>query len=90
MEQLQTTRDAMAEAEKIVREDLLINASKMCEALFFMNADVERVVALRDLVIALNEESRKALWVLDKARMQKVLDEAKAIRLTTVFFLIYF
>ena len=84
MEQLNATRAAMAEAENVVREDLLINAIKMCDALFFNNADVERVRALKDLVIALNEECRKALWILDKDRMNKVLGEAKAIRLTTL------
>ena len=86
MQQLADTRAAMNEAETIVREDLFINAVKMCDALFYNNADVERVRAMKDKVIALNEESRKALWVLDKARMQAVLDEAKAIRLSTVHF----
>jgi hypothetical protein len=86
MQQLADTRAAMNEAETVVREDLFIKAVKMCDALFFNNPDVERVRAMKDKVIALNEESRKSLWVLDKARMQKVLDEAKAIRLTTSHF----
>ena len=66
MQQLADTRAAMNEAETVVREDLFINAIKMCDALFYNNADVERVRAMKDKVIALNEESRKALWVLDK------------------------
>jgi CheY-like chemotaxis protein len=86
MNQLNDTRHAMNEAESVVREDLLINAINMCDALFYNNADVERVRALKNLVIELNEESRKALWVMDKARMQSVYDRATAIRLTTLHF----
>ena len=82
-EQLNATRQALYQAETDVKEDLLINAMAMADALFYNNADVERARALRDRVIELNEESRKALWVLDKARMQAVFDNATAIRLTT-------
>ena len=86
MDQLNVARAACPEAERIVREDLLINAIKLCDALFYNNDDVERVRALKLLVIELNEESRKAMWVLDKERMKNVLQRAKDIRLTTVHF----
>jgi len=83
LQQLDATRAAMQEAEQVVREDLLITAMQMADALFFNNDDVERVRALRDRVIELNEESRKALWIMDKDRMKAVYDNANAIRLTT-------
>ena len=84
MNQLNAARAALPEAEEKVREDLLIEAVKMCDDLFYDNADVQRVRTLRDLVIELNEESRKALWVLDKERMKAVLARANEIRLATI------
>eukprot|EP01094_Clydonella_sp_ATCC50884_P015120 TRINITY_DN2569_c0_g1_i1.p1 TRINITY_DN2569_c0_g1~~TRINITY_DN2569_c0_g1_i1.p1 ORF type:complete len:1924 (-),score=743.67 TRINITY_DN2569_c0_g1_i1:162-5840(-) len=76
----------MEEAEQQVAEDLLIEAVAMAEQFFYENENVQRVRALRDRVVELNEESRRALWVMDKARMEAVSAAAKDIRLTTAHF----
>jgi len=79
-------RDCMQQAEDTVVEATLIEAINLCEALFYENDDVSRVRDLRDTVIQLNEESRQALWIMDKDRMQAVLEKAQAIRLNTPHF----
>ena len=83
LNQLNAARASMPQAEETVKEELLIESVKMCDSLFFDNENVQRVRKLKDLVVELNEESRKALWVLDKERMQKVVERADAIGLNT-------
>jgi hypothetical protein len=74
---------AMQQAESQVVQQLLESSVALAEAQFYDNEYVERVRALRDRVIALNEESRQALWILDRKRMQQLSLDAAEIRLVT-------
>ena len=81
--ELDAARAALGVATDAVKEDLLIEAVKGCEALFFEDEQVQRVRELRNVVVELNEESRKAMWVLDKERMKSVVAKADGVRLET-------
>ena len=76
----------MQHAEQQVEQALLEDAVATAERYYYENDNVQRVRELRDRVIELNEESRNALWNMDKARMTQVLNDAQAIRLSTKHF----
>lgn len=74
---------AMQQAEELVVQRLLEESVAQAEALYYENEYVARVRALRERVTQLNEESRQALWVLDRKRMEQVSRDAAEIRLST-------